>query len=168
MALSHKHLAITAREWDAFMAAFYSVTEEFDLPTSDVEDLQAVLLSMRDDCISEGTAADAHPAVLKATGTTGSSWFRSAPLYERLGGVYPIALFVDRLIDALLADPRVAIPVDGQRRNEASLKYLFMEVVCAIAGGPEVVTSLAYAETRLLLPARQMFFLPASTSGPPL
>ena len=168
MALSHKHLAITAREWDAFMAAFYSVTEEFDLPTSDVEDLQAVLLSMRDDCISEGTAADAHPAVSTATGTTGSSWFRSAPLYERLGGVYPIALFVDRLIDALLADPRVAIPVDGQRRNEASLKYLFMEVVCAIAGGPEVVTSLAYAETRLLLPARQMFFLPASTSGPPL
>ena len=60
MALSHKHLAITAREWDAFMAAFYSVTEEFDLPTSDVEDLQAVLLSMRDDCISEGTAADAQ------------------------------------------------------------------------------------------------------------
>ena len=159
MALSHKHLAITAREWDAFMAAFYSVTEEFDLPTSDVEDLQAVLLSMRDDCISEGTAADAHPAGSTATGTAGSSWFRSAPLYERLGGVYPIALFVDRLIDALLADPRVAIPVDGQRRNEASLKYLFMEVVCAIAGGPEVVTSLAYAETRLLLPARQMFFL---------
>ena len=159
MALSHKHLAITAREWDAFMAAFYSVTEEFDLPTSDVEDLQAVLLSMRDDCISEGTAADAHPAGSTTTGTAGSSWFRSAPLYERLGGVYPIALFVDRLIDALLADPRVAIPVDGQRRNEASLKYLFMEVVCAIAGGPEVVTSLAYAETRLLLPARQMFFL---------
>ena len=89
-------------------------------------------------------------------------------LYAKVGGVYPIALFVDRLIDALLADPRVAIPVDGQRRNEASLKYLFMEVVCAIAGGPEVVTSLAYAETRLLLPARQMFFLPASTSGPPL
>merc|ERR1719472_96271 len=80
-------------------------------------------------------------------------------IYARLGGVYPIALFVDRLIDALLADPRVAIPVDGQRRNEASMKYLFTEVVCAIAGGPEVVTSLAYAETRLLLPARQMFFL---------
>ena len=57
------------------------------------------------------------------------------------------------------SDPRVSIPVDGQRRNEASLKYLFMEAVCAIAGGPEVVTSLAYAETRLLLPARQMFFL---------
>ena len=106
MALSHKHLAITAREWDAFMAAFYSVTEEFDLPTSDVEDLQAVLLSMRDDCISEGTAADARPAVSTATGTTRSSWFRSAPLYERLGGVYPIALFVDRLIDALLAGDR--------------------------------------------------------------
>ena len=39
------------------------------------------------------------------------------------------------------------------------MKYLFTEVVCAIVGGPELVTSLAFAETRLLLPARQMFFL---------
>ncbi|EOD32162.1 hypothetical protein EMIHUDRAFT_434239 [Emiliania huxleyi CCMP1516] len=157
MALAHKHLAITAGEWDAFMGTFYEVTEEFNLPSSDVEDLQAVLLSMRDDCVAEGTAADAHPA--GATKTGGSFWFGSASLYERLGGLYPIALFVDRLIDALLADPRVAIPVDGQRRNEASMKYLFTEVVCAIVGGPELVTSLAFAETRLLLPARQMFFL---------
>ena len=43
-------------------------------------------------------------------------------LYARLGGVYPIALFVDRLVDALLADERVNIPVDGTKRNEASLK----------------------------------------------
>ena len=39
------------------------------------------------------------------------------------GKVYPIALFVDRLVDALLADKRVKIPTDGQKRNEASLKY---------------------------------------------
>jgi len=36
--------------------------------------------------------------------------------------VYPLALFVDRLVDALLADARVGIPVDGTKRNEASLK----------------------------------------------
>merc|ERR1719502_2358808 len=160
MVLAHKHLAITAGEWDAFMGTFYEVTEEFNLPSSDVEDLQVVLLSMRDDCVAEGTAADDAPlAGPAATKMGGSFWFGSASLYERLGGLYPIALFVDRLIDALLADPRVAIPVDGQRRNEASMKYLFTEVVCAIVGGPELVTSIAYDETRLLLPARQMFFL---------
>ena len=151
-------LGITTGEW-TLKGHFYSVTEEFNLPTSDVEDLQVLLLSMRDDCLAEGTAADAHPAGPTATKMGGSFWFGSASLYERLGGLYPIALFVDRLIDALLADPRVAIPVDGHRRNEASMKYLFTEVVCAIVGGPEHVTSLAYAEARLLLPARQMFFL---------
>merc|ERR1719502_2064959 len=159
MALAHKHLAITAGEWDAFMGTFYEVTEEFNLPAPDVEDLQAVLNSMRDDCVADGTADDAPLAGPAATKMAGSFWFGSASLYERLGGLYPIALFVDRLIDALLADPRVAIPVDGQRRNEASMKYLFTEVVCAIVGGPELVTSLAFTETRLLLPARQMFFL---------
>eukprot|EP00966_Prymnesium_polylepis_P142337 3286787-Prymnesium_polylepis.1 len=49
-------------------------------------------------------------------------------LYAKVGGVYPIALFVDRLVDALLADERVAIPTDGTKRNEASLKYLTTEV----------------------------------------
>ena len=42
--------------------------------------------------------------------------------YRLAGGVSPIALFVDRLVDALLADERVNIPVDGTKRNEASLK----------------------------------------------
>jgi len=73
-------------------------------------------------------------------------------LYARVGGVYPIALFVDRLIDAILEDPRIEIPRDGHKRNEASLKYLFTEVVCHISGGPEVITAQASNETKLLLP----------------
>ena len=84
MALAHKHLAITAGEWDAFMGTFYEVTEEFNLPSSDVEDLQAVLLSMRDDCVdcvAEGTAADAHPAGPTATKMGGSFWFDSGLLH---------------------------------------------------------------------------------------
>merc|ERR1719421_664960 len=73
-------------------------------------------------------------------------------VYGRVGGVYPIALFVDRLVDALLLDDRVAIPVDGHKRNESSLKYLLTEQLCREAGGPEVVTCAEAEETRLLVP----------------
>merc|ERR1711988_1142983 len=82
----------------------------------------------------------------------GLSLPRGNSLYARCGGVYPIALFVDRLVDALLQDERVRIPFDGQKRNEASLKYLFTEVVCSISGGPEIITAKDFEETKLLLP----------------
>ena len=60
-------------------------------------------------------------------------------LYARLGGVYPLALFADRVVDALLSDESVQIAMSEQR-TVASLKYLFTELCCALAGGPETVT----------------------------
>ena len=65
----------------------------------------------------------------------------------RQGGVYQIALFADRLVDALLSDDRVAVPVDGSKRNESSLKYLVTEVLCKVSGGPEVITCPEAQET---------------------
>jgi hypothetical protein len=44
----------------------------------------------------------------------------------------------------------VKIPLDA-KRNEASLKYLFTELVCSIAGGPETMTAPSLAETALSL-----------------
>jgi hemoglobin len=62
------------------------------------------------------------------------------PLYERLGGVYPIATVVDDFIERLLvndvlnANPRIsaaraAVP-------KAGLKYRVTELVCQATGGP--------------------------------
>eukprot|EP01043_Picozoa_sp_COSAG02_P097532 COSAG02_NODE_33750_length_495_cov_0.785354_1_plen_97_part_10 len=70
----------------------------------------------------------------------------------RQGGVYQIALFADRLVDALVSDDRVAVPVDGSKRNEGSLKYLVTEVLCKVSGGPEVITCPEAQETWLLVP----------------
>ena len=36
-------------------------------------------------------------------------------LYARLGGVYPISLFCDRLVDALVGDTSVRITLDAER-----------------------------------------------------
>jgi hemoglobin len=141
---AHKHLNISGEEWNKFMEIFNEVCTEFQLPEELVGDLNALMISMEFDCVvQDGEHAPPNP---------GPSYPRGNSLYARCGGVYPIALFVDRLVDALLQDQRVCIPCDGQKRNEASLKYLFTEVVCSITGGPEVITAKGMDETKLLLP----------------
>eukprot|EP00933_Yihiella_yeosuensis_P035767 TRINITY_DN2936_c0_g1_i1.p1 TRINITY_DN2936_c0_g1~~TRINITY_DN2936_c0_g1_i1.p1 ORF type:complete len:883 (-),score=227.63 TRINITY_DN2936_c0_g1_i1:6-2654(-) len=148
---AHKYLNISPREWEVFMGIFNGVCAEFALPSHDVEDLAAIVSSMEQDCVVHpGEDVPPNPGPVKQNEST---------LYGKLGGVYPLALFADRLIDALLQDRRVNIPVDGQRRNEASLKYLFTELVCNITGGPEIMTSTELAETRLLLTGRTFFYL---------
>merc|ERR1719355_70357 len=101
-------------------------------------DLNVLMISMEDDCvIHPGERVPANPSPARP---------RGGSLYARCGGVYPLALFVDRLVDAVLQDERVRIPCDGQKRNEVSLKYLFTEVICNIAGGPEVITARSFDE----------------------
>eukprot|EP00441_Pelagodinium_beii_P033832 CAMPEP_0197637400 /NCGR_PEP_ID=MMETSP1338-20131121/12637_1 /TAXON_ID=43686 ORGANISM="Pelagodinium beii, Strain RCC1491" /NCGR_SAMPLE_ID=MMETSP1338 /ASSEMBLY_ACC=CAM_ASM_000754 /LENGTH=1270 /DNA_ID=CAMNT_0043209821 /DNA_START=41 /DNA_END=3853 /DNA_ORIENTATION=- len=151
LAEAHKHLNITGPEWEVFMAVFRSVCQEFALPSADTEDLIAILQSTEQDCVVHpGEDVPPNPGPVHHDDKT---------LYALLGGVYPIALFTDRLVDAMLADKRVKIPVDGQKRNEASLKYLFTELVCNITGGPEILTAELLPETRLLITGRTFFYL---------
>jgi hemoglobin len=141
---AHKHLNISSAEWERFMEIFNEVCTEFQLGDELVGDLNALMISMEFECVvQDGEVAPRNP---------GPALPRGNSLYARCGGVYPISLFVDRLVDALIQDERVQIPCDGQKRNEASLKYLFTEVMCSITGGPEVITSKDMAETKLLLP----------------
>lgn len=65
-------------------------------------------------------------------------------LYERLGGVYPIAAVVDAFIDRIMDDPRLnANPLVNEAHHrvpKAGFKYLVTEQVCAAAGGPQRYT----------------------------
>jgi hemoglobin len=143
---AHKHLNISESEWDKFMELFNAVCEEMSLPGEIVGDLNALMISMEEDCVVRpGERVPPNPGPKEARGNS---------LYAKLGGVYPIALLVDRLVDGLLADDRIAIPLDD-KRNDASLKYLFTELVCSIAGGPEVRTAPGHSETMLLIPKAQ-------------
>ncbi|MBX7133280.1 MAG: group 1 truncated hemoglobin [Fimbriimonadaceae bacterium] len=66
-------------------------------------------------------------------------------LYQRLGGVHPIASVCDAFVDRLLANPKIMgplskrvkiLPAEGKKRTPG-LKYLLTEQICAAAGGPQ-------------------------------
>jgi hemoglobin len=65
-------------------------------------------------------------------------------LYERLGGVYSIAVVVDDFVDRVMADPRLnANPKVEEAHHKvppAGFKYLVTEQVCWATGGPQTYT----------------------------
>lgn len=62
-------------------------------------------------------------------------------LYERLGGVYAIAVVVDDFIDRIMGDPRLnANPLVDEAHHRVTppgFKYLVTEMVCWATGGPQ-------------------------------
>jgi hemoglobin len=62
-------------------------------------------------------------------------------LYERLGGVYAIAVVVDDFIDRIMVDPRLnANPRVDEAHHRVSpqgFKYYVTEMLCWAAGGPQ-------------------------------
>src|SRR3954451_21949581 len=65
----------------------------------------------------------------------------TASLYNRLGGVYAIAVVVDDFIDRIMGDPRLnANPLVDEahhRVSPAGFKYYVTELACGAAGGPQ-------------------------------
>lgn len=159
---AHKHLNISEAEWGVFMEIFNDVCAEFRLPAEDVDDLNALMISMEDECVVyEGERPWRDPGQRRPGGNSA---------YGLVGGVYPIALFVDRLVDALIADDRFAVATDSMKRTPSSLKYCLTEAVCADAGGPEIVTARNAPETSLGVPqdAWEAVKLTARKSSPRL
>jgi hemoglobin len=72
-------------------------------------------------------------------------------LYERLGGVYPIATVVDDLIDRVMVDSRLnanpRVDEAHHRVAPAGFKYLVTEMVCWAAGGPQKYTGRSMYES---------------------
>src|SRR5881409_2007581 len=72
-------------------------------------------------------------------------------LYERLGGVYSIAVVVDDLIDRVMSDARLnANPLVNEAHHRvppAGFKYLVTEMVCWASGGPQKYSGRPMAES---------------------
>ncbi len=76
---------------------------------------------------------------------------QAATLYERLGGVYPIATVIDDLIDRVMVDSRLnanpRVDEAHHRVAPAGFKYLVTEMVCWAAGGPQKYTGRSMYES---------------------
>ncbi len=77
---------------------------------------------------------------LFSAGTTIAEEKKEKPLYERLGGEYPIAVVVDQFIDLLLVNDVLnanpAIKEARDRVPRAGLKFHVTALVCQTTGGP--------------------------------
>ncbi len=72
-------------------------------------------------------------------------------LFERLGGVYSIAVVVDDFIDRVMTDARLnANPAVDEAHHKvppAGFKYLVTEMVCWATGGPQKYTGRSMADS---------------------
>ncbi len=72
-------------------------------------------------------------------------------LYDRLGGVYAIAVVVDDFIDRIMVDPRLnANPLVDEAHHKVpppGFKYLVTELVCQVTGGPQKYTGRSMADS---------------------
>ena len=82
-------------------------------------------------------------------------------LYERLGGVYAIAVVVDDFIDRIMVDTRLnANPRVDEAHHRVSaqgFKYYVTEQVCWAAGGPQTYSGRSMLDTHrdLLISAEE-------------
>jgi len=111
-------------------------------------ELQSILAGFRDQCVvNRGEVSPPDPGMCRARPQGNAA-------YAQLGGVYPIALFADRLVDRVLQGNQVQVQwnhADDPRgnRHPPGLKYMVTELLCHAAGGPEMVTSKGFDEAKL-------------------
>jgi len=72
-------------------------------------------------------------------------------LYERLGGVYAIAVVVDDFIDRIMGDRRLnanpRVDEAHHRVTPQGFKYYVTEQVCWAAGGPQTYSGRTMSDT---------------------
>jgi hemoglobin len=73
------------------------------------------------------------------------------PLYDRLGGVYAIAVVVDDFIDRIMVDARLnANPYVDEAHHRVSpqgFKYYVTEMLCWASGGPQTYSGRSMVDS---------------------
>ena len=145
MDVAHKHLDISPRQWDAFMQDAALTMQALHIDEATQAELGDIFTTFRAQVIVDRAAGERVPPDPKRC--------RKPPdghsTYAQAGGVYPLASFVEALVELSLASADLAIRHDdvkkaGATRHAPGLTYLLTEVVCHAAGGPEVVTASGF------------------------
>src|SRR4051794_5609551 len=82
-------------------------------------------------------------------------------LYDRLGGVYSIAVVIDDFIDRVMGDPRLnanpRVDAAHHRVSSQGFKYYVTEMLCWAAGGPQTYSgrSMLDVHKELQISARE-------------
>merc|ERR1719230_33401 len=105
---AHMHLVITPPEWNRFMGIADQTFTRIAVPAAARRELIEILSSFQQQCVlpagapppPDPGAPRPHPS---SVGTA----------FQRLGGVYPIAMFADRVVTALLEDSKKRRPAVG-------------------------------------------------------
>jgi hemoglobin len=148
MEVAHKHLAITDAQWDSFIADATLVFQKLGVDAGTQTELLAILSSFHDQCVlPRGQPTPEDPGKCRARPEGNLA-------YSQLGGVYPLALFADRLVDSVLQDDRVQVQWNSVEdpsgtRHPPGLKYMVTELLCHAAGGPELPTSKGFDDAKL-------------------
>jgi hemoglobin len=145
MEAAHKHLGISAAEWNTFVADADRVFREFSLEQSVHQELLGIIEGFKEQCTVRADEAVPQDPGLCRKRPSGST------AYANLGGIYPIALYAHRLVDAVLQGPRalrVRYDTTGTR-TPAALKYIVTELLANATGGPELVTAKDFEEAKL-------------------
>jgi hemoglobin len=76
-------------------------------------------------------------------------------LYDRLGGVYAIAVVVDDFIDRIMVDARLnanpSVDEAHHRVTPPGFKYLVTEMLCQAAGGPQTYSGRSMVDSHRTL-----------------
>merc|ERR1719191_1570996 len=93
MEAAHKHLAITAKQWKSFVEDATMVFENLGVDADTQGELLAILAGFKAQVIVEhGEPVPEDPGMCRARPHGNNA-------YAQLGGVYPLALFADRLVE---------------------------------------------------------------------
>merc|ERR1712232_538449 len=147
MEAAHKHLAISAGQWESFIADAVLVFQEIGLDPRTQSELLAILAGFKTQCVLQGgEPVPEDPGMCRARPGGNMA-------YAQLGGVYPLALFA-RLVDKVLQGDRVQVqwnPLDdvSGSRHPPGLKYMLTELLCHSAGGPELPASRGFDDAKL-------------------
>lgn len=148
MEAAHKHLAITAAQWESFISDAVLVFQKIGVDPRTQSEFLAILSGFQDQCvIHRGELVPEDPGMCRGRP-------EGSLAYAQLGGVYPLALFADRLVDKVLQGDRVQVQrntVDDLTgsRHPPGLNYMITELLCHMAGGPELPTSKGFDEAKL-------------------